>query len=916
MKDGTGRSAAAQSIFGAPRAGRVERDERLCRALRVLFGEERLLLPVRLREGLPSGAEKAAHDAHGARGVVDVDDGPPVGRGDLHGRVDGARRRAADQERQGEALALHLARDVRHLLEGRRDEAREAHGVDGALPRGLQDPVRRHHDAEVDHLVAVAREDDADDVLPDVVDVALDRREEDPALRRRRPGGLVGLKKRLEIRDGALHDARALDDLRQEHLPGAEEVADDVHARHERALDDVERPGERLAGLLGVALDEVRDAVDEGVREALPDGPAPPRVGLRLGGACLLDGLGEREQPLGRVAPAVQEDVLDPFEEVLRDVLVDGELARVHDSHVEAGADRVVQERRVHRLADRVVAAERERHVRDPAGDLRERERLLDAARRLEEVDGVGIVLLDARRDRQDVRVEDDVLGRETHVLGEDPVRPPRDRDLPLDRRRLPLLVERHHDHGRAVAADEPGVGPEHVLALLEAEGVDDGLALQAPQARLDHVPLRAVEHDRELRDVRLGRHEVEEPRHRGHAVEHPLVHADVEDVRAALDLLPRDGERALVVAREDELRELRRARHVRPLADDREDAFAQRVRLEAGEAGRAGDLGDAPRRDVLHGLGDRPDVVRRRPAAAAHDVHPARAGERGEVGAHDLGRLVEAAERVRQAGVRVGAREDRREARQLLDVRPHLPGPERAVDPDREERGVRDRVPERLDELARERPARFVRDRDRDHQRHAPRALVEELLRREQRRLEDERVEDRLEEEDVGAAVEQAPDLVPVRGGHLREDVRALARVVDVHREGERPVRRPERARDEGVAARGGPVGVDGLAREARGGDVHLVRERLEAVVREGDRLRVERVRLDDVRAGRKVGPVDPLDDRGLREDEEVVRALEVPRVGPEAVPAVRGLVQPLALDHRPHRAVDDGDPPREERA
>ena len=44
-----------------------------------------------------------------------------------------------------------------------------------------QDLGRRHHDAEVDDLVVVAGEDDADDVLADVVDVALDGRHQDLA---------------------------------------------------------------------------------------------------------------------------------------------------------------------------------------------------------------------------------------------------------------------------------------------------------------------------------------------------------------------------------------------------------------------------------------------------------------------------------------------------------------------------------------------------------------------------------------------------------------------------------------------------------------------------------------------------------------------------------------------------------------
>ena len=48
--------------------------------------------------------------------------------------------------------------------------------------RGLQDLRRRHHDAEIDHLVIVALEHDADDVLADVVHVALDRRHHDLAV--------------------------------------------------------------------------------------------------------------------------------------------------------------------------------------------------------------------------------------------------------------------------------------------------------------------------------------------------------------------------------------------------------------------------------------------------------------------------------------------------------------------------------------------------------------------------------------------------------------------------------------------------------------------------------------------------------------------------------------------------------------
>ena len=52
-----------------------------------------------------------------------------------------------------------------------------------ALAGGFEDLLAGDHDAEVDDLVVVAPEDDAHDVLADVVDVALDGGHDDAALR-------------------------------------------------------------------------------------------------------------------------------------------------------------------------------------------------------------------------------------------------------------------------------------------------------------------------------------------------------------------------------------------------------------------------------------------------------------------------------------------------------------------------------------------------------------------------------------------------------------------------------------------------------------------------------------------------------------------------------------------------------------
>ena len=74
-------------------------------------------------------------------------------------------------------------------------------------------------------------------------------------------------------------------------------------ARHERIL---------LPGLLGVFVDVLDDALEQGVLEPLLDGPGAPRFFLGRGlGALALERFGEVDEPLGGVGTAVEEHVLD-----------------------------------------------------------------------------------------------------------------------------------------------------------------------------------------------------------------------------------------------------------------------------------------------------------------------------------------------------------------------------------------------------------------------------------------------------------------------------------------------------------------------------------------------------------------------------------------------------------------------------
>ena len=76
--------------------------------------------------------------------------------------------------------------------------------------------------------------------------------------------------------------------------------------------------------------------------------------------------------------------------------------------------------------------------------------------------------------------------GRHAGFLDQQLVGALADGDLALDSVRLPLLVERHDHGGRTVATQLTGVLEEDLLAFLEADRVDDALALHALEPGLD----------------------------------------------------------------------------------------------------------------------------------------------------------------------------------------------------------------------------------------------------------------------------------------------------------------------------------------------------------------------------------------------------------------------------------------------
>ncbi len=392
--------------------------------------------------------------------------------------------------------------------------------------------------------------------------------------------------------------------------------------------------------------------------------------------------------------------------------------------------------------------------------------------------------------------------------------------------------------------------------------------------------------------------------------IEQALVHVDVDHLGAVLDLVARHRQRRRIVAGGDELAEPRRAGDVGALADiDERNVRREHERLEPGEAQPARRVRRPSRRLAAHGVRDGADMVGRGAAAAADDVDETGLGEFGEQPRHVFGALVIEAEFVGQAGIGIGADQRVGDAGEIGDMGAHLLGAERAIEPDRKRRGVAHRDPERLRRLARQHAPRQVGDGAGHHDRDRCAARLEQLGDRVERRLGVEGVEHRLQQQDVGAALEQALGLLAIGLAQFVEADGAEARIAHVGRDRGGAVGRADGAGDEARPAVLARRDRGSLLGEARAGDVELGDEVLGAVVGLGDPGRGERVGGDDVGAGAEIGEMEFAHRIGLRQDQDIVVAAQVARPVGEARPAIAGLAELEPLDLGAHGAVEHQD-------
>ncbi len=362
-----------------------------------------------------------------------------------------------------------------------------------------------------------------------------------------------------------------------------------------------------------------------------------------------------------------------------------------------------------------------------------------------------------------------------------------------------------------------------------------------------------------------------------------------------AFDLVFGDLDQAVVVVGEQQLLGLARALRVDPLTDQGRTRFLH----ERGGGHHRGHL-DLPGGGSCAGLCvadsclDRPDVLRRRPAAAADDADAIALDELTQRRRQGLWLFGEDRLAVRslqrQASVGDAVDGQRAVLAQEADRVAHVLRASRAVEPDHVDFERGQRRQHRLDVGAEQHLAAVGQQRDAGLDRQGTAGRGKGLAGSEDRRLHLEDVLRGLDDDQVGAALDQAARLLGKDLNQLGEGDVAQGRVGRSRQE----AGRADRAGDEAILARR-------LARDLRRLRVDLERVLAQAPLVELQSRALEGVGLDHLGTGLEHRAVHALDHvRAVEHERLVTLALEA---------AVVGLGKVELLQRRAHAAVEDDD-------
>src|SRR5690554_3362230 len=99
----------------------------------------------------------------------------------------------------------------------------------------------------------------------------------------------------------------------------------------------------------------------------------------------------------------------------------------------------------MHGFPNRIVSPEGETDITHPAAYFGTGQILLDPLRGFKKIDGIGFMLIHPRGYRKYIGIENNVIGIEFYLLGQDVIAPLTDLDSPFIRVRLTFFIKSHY---------------------------------------------------------------------------------------------------------------------------------------------------------------------------------------------------------------------------------------------------------------------------------------------------------------------------------------------------------------------------------------------------------------------------------------------------------------------------------------
>ena len=475
--------------------------------------------------------------------------------------VDGC---AAHQHGQLQPAALQLVDDQRHLLGSVDQQCAQANGICPGLCRLRDDRFGGYLLAHVDHGVAIIGQDGLDQVLTDIVHIAVHRRQHHQSL----GSAFFSLQVLLQVSDGLLHYLGRLQHERQDQLASPKLIP---HLFHRRQQNGVERLDRRVVAR-GAVQDDLVNIRLHAILVAVQDAPVQALLRRHLdgwvyrrGGFCLrAERIEVCNVALQRIWAAVEDQIFGQLALLIGDIGIRRDVRRVDNGHIQPGLHRVVQHHRVKHGPG--MRGQSKRQIAHPQRGQHARQLALDQADALDRLDCRGSKFWVTGCQCEGQRIIYQRIGAQAMLVHGNIVDAARHLQLLIGDLGHAALINRQHDHRRVVLLGQRKNLIRLAAPALQVRRVDHAAAGSGFQRRLQYIHLGGVDHQRRLY---ASRQLLDHPPHQLKLIR-PFGHRgrNIQRVRPILHLLAANLQDGIVIFSQQQPLELLTALGVAALAN------------------------------------------------------------------------------------------------------------------------------------------------------------------------------------------------------------------------------------------------------------------------------------------------------------------------------------------------------------